>query len=101
MIIFRAAFEPISTSEMVAFSNSVSQFQYLGCQVVGVSRDSPMVLQDWMLDPMMDEKENTSVKFPIISYMSLDSGLLQAVEVPLENGYSRITQVQPIYGGAY
>ena len=55
--------------------------------MVGVSRDSPMVLQDWMLDPMMEEKENTSVKFPIISCMSLDSGLLQAVEVPLDKGY--------------
>ena len=90
MIVFRAAFEPLSSSELMAFSNSISKFHDLDCQLVGVARDSPMVLQEWMADPVMEEKEDSSAKFPCISCLNLgsgDFGLIQAVGISLVQGY--------------
>jgi len=79
LVVFRSAFEEISSSELVAFSESMAYFNDLDCQVMGVSRDSPMVLQEWLMD--LD-----SAKLPCISCQNL-VGFIQAIGVPLVDGF--------------
>ena len=45
-IVFRGAFEPISSYEIVDFSNSVFKFQDLNCKVMGLVRDSSRILEE-------------------------------------------------------
>eukprot|EP00091_Calanus_sinicus_P011219 TRINITY_DN2546_c0_g1_i1.p1 TRINITY_DN2546_c0_g1~~TRINITY_DN2546_c0_g1_i1.p1 ORF type:complete len:231 (+),score=82.00 TRINITY_DN2546_c0_g1_i1:545-1237(+) len=55
-----------------------------------MARDSPMVLQDWMVEPMVGKEEKVSARFPCISCPNLgtdDVGLIQAVGVPLVQGF--------------
>ena len=53
LVVFRGAMEPLSSLELINFSNNISKFQDLDCKLVGLSRDSPVVLQDWLVEPMM------------------------------------------------
>jgi peroxiredoxin len=46
LIVFIGTMEPLSSLELSNFSNNISKFQDLDCKLVGLSRDSPMVLQD-------------------------------------------------------
>ena len=46
LVVFIGAMEPLSSLELNNFSNNISKFQDLDCKLVGLSRDSPMVLQD-------------------------------------------------------
>ena len=90
MVVFRGAMEPLSSLELMNFSNNISKFQDLDCKLVGMARDSPMVLQDWMVEPMVGKGEKVSATFPCISCPNLgadDVGLIQAVGVPLVNGF--------------
>jgi len=93
LIVLRFAFEEHSTSELVAFCNTISQFRDLGCQVVGASRDSPMTLQEWQMDIKLGTKKRknlNSVKIPLISDQNLgqhDFGFIQALGVPLVDGF--------------
>ena len=90
LVVFRGAMEPLSSLELMNFSNNISKFQDLDCKLVGVARDSPMVLQDWMVEPMVEKGEKVSATFPCISCPNLgadDVGLIQAVGVPLVQGF--------------
>ena len=86
LVVFRGAMEPLSSLELMNFSNNISKFQDLDCKLVGVARDSPMVLQDWMVEPMVEKGEKVLATFPCISCPNLGAdgiGLIQAVGVPL------------------
>lgn len=90
LVVFRGAMEPLSSLELINFSSNISKFQDLDCKLVGVARDSPMVLQDWMVDPMVGKEENVLATFPCISCPNLgadDVELIQAVGVPLVQGF--------------
>ena len=82
--------EPLSSLELMNFSNNISKFQDLDCKLVGMARDSPMVLQDWMVEPMVGKGEKVSATFPCISCPNLGAeniGLIQALGVPLFHGF--------------
>ena len=89
LVVFRGAMEPLSSVELINFSNNIFKFQDLDCKLVGLVRDSPMVLQDWLVEPMMGKEEKVLATFPFISCPSLgeeNSGLIQAIGVPLVHG---------------
>ena len=52
LIVFRGAMEPLSSSELMNFSNNLTKFQDLDCKLLGLVRDSPMVVQEWLVEPM-------------------------------------------------
>ena len=103
IVVFRAALDPLSSSEMEAFSASVAAFSALDCQLVGVSRDSAQVVREWLLDlgegaqfPCISCQvlySNCTVKYCDALYLlcqnlgSGDYGLTQALGVPLVEGY--------------
>ena len=88
LVVFRGAMEPLSSLELINFSNNISKFQDLDCKLVGLSRDSPVVLQDWLVEPMMGKEEKVLVTFPCVSCPSLgeNSGVIKAIRVPLVHG---------------
>ena len=49
-IVFAAAFDPLSTAELTDFSSAVDDFDALDCELVGLARDSSMVIKEWMLE---------------------------------------------------
>ena len=55
LIVFQGAFEPLSSTELVNFSENVSKFRALNCEVVGVVRDSTMAVQEWLAQPFGKE----------------------------------------------
>ena len=88
-IVFRGAFEPISSYEIVDFSNSVFKFLDLNCKVMGLVRDSSRIVEEWMVKPLLEEKETNYVTFSCISSPELgkeNAGLIQALGVPLVEG---------------
>ena len=89
LVVFLGAMEPLSSLELINFSNNISKFQDLDCNLVGLASDSPMVLQDWLVDPMLGKEEKALAAFPCISCPSHgeeNSGLIQAIGVPLVHG---------------
>ena len=89
LVVFRGAMEPVSSSELMDFSNNLTKFQDLDCKLLGLVRDSPMVVQEWLVEPMVGEGEKVSATFPCVSCPNIgeeDFGLIQAVGVPLIKG---------------
>jgi alkyl hydroperoxide reductase subunit AhpC len=41
LVVFRGAMKPLSSLELINFSNNNSKFKDLDCKLVGLSRDSP------------------------------------------------------------
>ena len=50
IVVFAAAFDPLSTIELAAFSSAVSDFNSLNCELVGLARDSSVGIKEWMLE---------------------------------------------------
>ena len=50
IIVFAAAFDPLSTAELTDFSSAVDDFDALDCHLLGLARDSSMVIKEWMLE---------------------------------------------------
>ena len=50
IIVFAAAFDPLSTMELTNFSSAVSDFIDLDCELVGLARDSSVAIKEWMLE---------------------------------------------------
>ena len=46
IIVFATAFDPLSTMELANFSSSVSDFNALDCEVVGLARDSGAAIKE-------------------------------------------------------
>ena len=71
------------------FSNNILKFQKLDCQVMGLVRDSPMVVQDWLVEPSMGKGGKNAAAFPCISCPGIDEedgGMVQAFGIPLLQG---------------
>ena len=50
IVVFAAAFDPLSTMELADFSSAVGDFNALDCELVGLSRDSHVAIKEWMLE---------------------------------------------------
>ena len=50
IIVFAAAFDPLSTMELADFSSAVSDFNALDCELVGLARHSSVAIKEWMLE---------------------------------------------------
>ena len=89
LVVFRGDFEPISSYEILDFSKNVFKFQDMNCQVMGLVRDSSRVVDEWMVKPLLESKEENFVTFFWISSPELgkeSAGLVQALGVPLVEG---------------
>ena len=84
LIIFNHAWDDQCGKEVKNFSEMFSEFGEQNCAVLGISRDGPSVLMDWM-------KEMKTIKFPLVSDMSmasLDMGISQRLGISLPAGYA-------------
>ena len=50
IVVFAAAFDPLSTMELADFSSAVSDFNALDCELVGLARHSSVAIKEWMLE---------------------------------------------------
>ena len=50
IIVFAAAFDPLSTMELADFSSAVGDFEDLDCELVGLARDSSVAIKEWMVE---------------------------------------------------
>ena len=57
LVVFKGAMEPISSLELMNFSNNISKFQDLDCKLMGLARDTPMVMQEWLVEPMVETSD--------------------------------------------
>ena len=48
-VIFHAAFNDISSAELLEFSAAYKKFSALNAEVIGVSRDSTFAIRDWFV----------------------------------------------------
>ena len=48
IVVFVAAFDPLSTTELTDFSSAVDDFKTLDCELVGLTRDSSVAIKEWM-----------------------------------------------------
>jgi len=89
LVVFRGAFEELSSTEIMEFSTNNFNFQHLNCKVIGVVRDSLMAVQDWLAQPMAEKNGKTFSAISCISSPGIgkeDFGLIQALGVPLVEG---------------
>ena len=83
LILFHHAWDYQGTKEMESFSEHVKKFKDQNCKLLGVSRDGPSVLKDWM--------DECGWPIPVISDMNLapkDFGVIQRLGLPLQHGYA-------------
>jgi len=81
IVVFAAAFDPLSTTELADFSSAVDDFKTLDCELVGLTRDSSVAIKEWM-------REVGGCQVPVASAQGLEAGgLVQSLGVPLVNGY--------------
>ena len=83
LILFHHAWDYQGTKEMESFSEHVEKFKDQNCKLLGVSRDGPSVLKDWM--------DECGWPIPVISDMNLapkDFGIIQRLGLPLQHGYA-------------
>ena len=50
IVVFAAAFDPLSTMELADFSSAIGDFDALDCELVGLARDSSVAIKEWMLE---------------------------------------------------
>ena len=84
LILFNHAWDDQCTKEVKSFSELFSQFGEQNCKVLGISRDGPAVLMDWI-------DEMKTVKFPLVSDQNLasfDIGISQRLGISLPAGYA-------------
>ena len=55
IIVFAAAFDPLSTTELTDFSSAVDDFKTLDCELVGLTRDSSVAIKEWMREVGIDK----------------------------------------------
>ena len=62
IVVFAAAFDPLSTIELADFSSAVGDFNALDCELVGLARDSSVAIKEWMLEVGKCQYYNLSKK---------------------------------------
>lgn len=83
LVVIHSAWEKCSCRDMLSFSKLLAEFEGQNCNIVGISRDGPAVLIDWM-------QESKEFLFPIVSDLNLaehDFGLTQRLGLTLSLGY--------------
>ena len=55
IVVFAAAFDPLSTTELTDFSSAVDDFKTLDCELVGLTRDSSVAIKEWMREVGIDK----------------------------------------------
>ena len=60
LILFNHAWDDQCSKEVKAFSEIIRKFEEANCSVLGISRDGPAVLTDWIV-------EMKTIKFPLVS----------------------------------
>ena len=88
LIMFRGAFEPISSYDIIDFSENGFKYPDLNCKVMGFIRDSSRIVEEckWLVKPLLEEKRKNFVTFVCMSSPELgqeNDGLIQALGVPL------------------
>ena len=84
LILFNHAWDDQCSKEVKSFSELFSQFGEQNCKVLGISRDGPAVLMDWI-------DEMKTVQFPLVSDQNLasfDIGISQRLGISLPAGYA-------------
>ena len=84
LILFNHAWDKQSGKEVKSFSEMFSEFGKQNCAVLGISRDGPEVLKDWI-------DEMKTVQFPLVSDQNLasfDIGISQRLGISLPAGYA-------------
>ena len=84
LILFNHAWDDQCSKEVKSFSELFSEFGEQNCKVLGISRDGPAVLMDWI-------DEMKTVKFPLVSDQNLasfDIGISQRLGISLPAGYA-------------
>ena len=54
-VVFAAAFDPLSTTELADFSSAADDFKTLDCELVGLTRDSSVAIKEWMREVGIDK----------------------------------------------
>ena len=84
LILCNHAWDEQCTKELKSFSEIFSKFGEQNCSVLGISRDGPSVLMDWI-------REMKTIKFPLVSdnnLASFDVGISQRLGISLPAGYA-------------
>ena len=84
LILFNHAWDDQCGKEVKSFSEMFSEFGKQNCAVLGISRDGPAVLKDWI-------DEMKTVQFPLVSDQNLasfDIGISQRLGISLPAGYT-------------
>ena len=84
LILFNNAWDDQCSKEVNSFSELLSEFGEQNCRVLGISRDGPAVLTDWI-------NEMKTVQFPLVSDQNLatfDIGISQRLGISLPAGYA-------------
>ena len=84
LILFNHAWDDQCGKEVKSFSEMFSKFEEQSCYVLGISRDGPGVLMDWI-------DEMKTIKFPLVSDLnlaSIDIGISQRLGISLPAGYT-------------
>ena len=55
IVVFAAAFDPLSTTKLTDFSSAVDDFKTLDCELVGLTRDSSVAIKEWMREVGIDK----------------------------------------------
>jgi peroxiredoxin (alkyl hydroperoxide reductase subunit C) len=64
-----ADFTPVCTTEFIAFAQAHSEFQALGCELLGLSVDSNFAHIAWLRN--IEEKFGVQIPFPVIEDLSM------------------------------
>ena len=89
VVVIKAAWDSDSTEELLSYSSLAGEFQNLGCNILGLSRDGPAVLLDFL-------QEQPDINLPIVSDLNLDKvdiGIIQRLGIVLNHGYPIPTAV--------
>ena len=84
LILCNHAWDKQCSKELKSFSEIFSDFGEQNCSVLGISRDGPSVLMDWIRDMKI-------IKFPLVSdnnLASFDVGISQRLGISLPAGYA-------------
>ena len=84
LILCNHAWDEQCSKELKSFSEIFSNFGEQNCSVLGISRDGPSVLMDWI-------REMKILKFPLVSdnnLASFDLGISQRLGISLPAGYA-------------
>ncbi|KAK8811333.1 hypothetical protein WA158_003067 [Blastocystis sp. Blastoise] len=67
LIFYPMDFTFVCPTELIAFSERLEEFNFLGCEIVGISGDSPYIHLNWLSTPHTQGGLENKVQFPLLS----------------------------------